>query len=101
MFKLRNQFFEVVGVKLGVQSHALSLLCLFKKLFVIVFGNLHDNLGEHLYKTSVAVVSETGIGGEPCQTLYRFVVESEIEYCVHHAGHGRSRAAAHRHKQGI
>ena len=101
LLKFDYEFFEVVCVKLGVKRHALGVLCLFQKLFVIVLGNFHNDVGKHLYKTSVTVVSKTGIARKRCQPLYRFVVESEIEYSVHHARHGRSRAAAHRHEQGI
>src|SRR5262245_35498986 len=54
----------------------------------MLVANTEHHVGIHGDKTAIAVVSETPITGLPGKRLNGFVVETEIEDCIHHAGHG-------------
>ena len=82
----------------------------FAPVFFFVLGDLllegvglgveHD-LGEHLDEAAVGVVGEALVAALGDQPLDRLVVQAEVEDGVHHAGHGKLGAGAHRDEQRI
>ncbi len=61
LFELSCKLLKVVSVKLDVLSNALSLLHLVDELLKVLLADLHNNVGIHLNKSSVAVPRPTGV----------------------------------------
>ena len=74
----------------------------FKRLVVLVrpFLHVHDNVAIHLNETTVTVPSEALVLGSLGQRRDGFIVQAEVENCVHHTRHGIAGPGAHRHQQG-
>ena len=89
-FELACEFFEVVCGEFDVIGDAFFLFEFVNESFEVLLADFHNDVGEHLNKTSVAVPSPSGIAGFLCQNFHNVVVETEVEDCVHHTGHGRS-----------
>ena len=93
-FELGGELFEVVRGELDVLRDALFFLHLVDELFEIFLADLHDDVGIHLDKSSVAVPRPTGIARFLGDDFDNRLVETEVQNGVHHAGHGSSRAGA-------
>ena len=91
-FELIGELFEVVGGELDVEGDTLLLFHLVDKLFKIFLAYLHDDVGEHLNETAVAVPSPARIAGLLCDDFDNLLVQSEVKNGVHHAGHRSARA---------
>ncbi len=89
-FELACEFFEVVCGKFYVVSDAFSFFEFVDKSLKILLADFHNDVGEHLDKTSVAVPRPSCVAGLLCQHFHYVVVEAEVEDCVHHTGHRRS-----------
>ena len=100
-FKLMSKSFKVVRSQVHVELHALFFLHLVDEFFKVFFADFHNNVREHLDKTAVAVPRPTGVARLGGNGIYNVLVKTEVENGVHHAGHGRSRAASHGNKQRI
>ena len=90
--ELAGEFPEIFGGKIDVERDALLLLHLVDEFFKILLADLHDDVGEHLDETAVAVPRPAGILRLLGERLDHFLVEAEVENRVHHAGHRRARA---------
>ncbi len=77
------------------------MLHLVDELFEKFLADLHNNVGVHLDKTSVAVPRPTGIARLVDHDLDDFFVQSEVKDGVHHAGHGSARTGTDGNKQRI
>ena len=99
--ELLGELFEVVGVEFGVLLDALLRLHLVDELLEVLLADFHDDVGIHLNETTVAVVCETAVVGLDRESLHHFVVETEVEDGVHHAGHGSAGAGTHGNEQRI
>mgnify|MGYP005779409487 CR=1 FL=1 len=86
------KFFEVVRGELNVLRDALLFLHLVDELFEVLLADFHDDVGEHLDESSVAVVRPAGVARLLCERFDDFLVETEVEDGIHHAGHGSARA---------
>ena len=90
-FEFLCELFEVVSCEFDVEFNAFSLFHLVDELFEIFLADFHNDVGEHLDKSSVRVVNESlefGIVVAGYHSFYNFVVKTEVEDSVHHAGHG-------------
>ena len=67
--ELLCQLFQVLCCQLNVLGHALGFFHLVDQLFEVLFAYLHNHIGEHLDKSSVAVPSPAGIPGLLGQNL--------------------------------
>ena len=92
--ELLGERLEVVGVEFGVEFDALLLFHLVDELFEIFLADFHDDIGVHLNEAAVAVVSKTGVARLFGESDDDFVVETEVEDGVHHAGHRSACAGA-------
>ena len=48
----------------------------------------HHHIAIHLDEAPVAVIGKAGIAGVPGNGFNRIVVQTKVENCIHHAGHG-------------
>ena len=87
-FELVSKFLEVVRCEFYVGCNALFFLHLVDEFFEIFFTNFHNNVGEHLDKSAVAVPSPTWVAGFSRKNFYYFLVKTEVQNCVHHTRHG-------------
>ena len=100
-FELVGQRLEIVRVQLDVLRNALLFLHLVDEFFKILLADFHDDVGEHLNESSVAVPSPTGIPGLFGNRVDHVFVQTEVEDGVHHAGHGSSRAGTDGNEQRV
>ncbi len=91
----------VVGGEIGIEHVAVLVLVLVQNLLEQMRIKPEHHIGIHGDEAAIRVVSEAAITGDPRQGLDGLIVEAEIEHGVHHAGHRRTRAGAHRHQQRI
>ena len=86
--ELEGEFLEVLSVEVDVLSDALLLFHVVDELLEIFLADFHDDVGEHLDETSVAVPGPTRVAGLLGEGLNDFFVQTEVQDGVHHAGHG-------------
>ena len=96
-----DEFLQVLGRKLGIDTNAGDQAGLGQGVLEQVGVNTHDNVGEHLDKAAVTIPGKTLILRLGDETLNGVVVEAQVEDRVHHAGHGKRSARANRHEQRI
>ena len=99
--ELDDHLLEVVGIQLGVHLDAAGFLHLVDDDLKALFGKLHDDVGIHLDKAAVAVISEPLVIGQNLDPFDDLVVDAEVEDRVHHAGHRGARARTDRNEQRI
>ncbi len=99
-FELFSQFLEVFSGQLDVLSNASFLFHLVDQLFKVLFADFHNDVGVHLDKSSVAVVSPTGVAPAG-DGLNNFLIQTKVEDGVHHAGHGSTGAGTNGNQQRI
>ena len=84
--------------------YALFFLHLVDELLKVLLADFHNNVGEHLDKSSVRVVNESlelRIGVACDHSSNNVVVKTEVEDCIHHTGHGSSCAGTNGNEKGI
>ena len=99
-FELFSQFFEVLSGQLDVLGNASFLFHLVDQLFKVLLADFHNDVGVHLDKSSVAVVSPTGVAPAG-DGLNNFLIQTKVEDGVHHAGHGCTGAGTNGNQQRI
>ena len=99
--ELVSKGLEVVSAEFYVELNTLFFLHLVDELFEIFFADFHNDVGEHLNESSVAVPSPAGVVGLLGDSVYNFFVKAEVENGVHHAGHGSSCAGTNGYEKGI
>ena len=93
--ELTGKLLEVVSCQLNVLSYAAVSLHLVDELFKILLTDLHNDVGIHLDKSSVAVPSPAGVAALLGDRLYNLFVKTEVKDGVHHTGHGSARAGTY------
>ena len=63
-------------------------------VFEVALGEFHHDAGVHLNEAAVGIVGEALVVDAGGEALDRFVIEAEVEDCLHHAWHGAGRARA-------
>jgi hypothetical protein len=101
LFVAVHEVDPVIGVEVGVESIAVTVLVLVENLLEMMMFEPEHHVGVHRYKAAIGIVGKTPIAGFARQRLHRLIVEAEIEHGVHHARHGRARARAHRDQKRI
>ena len=99
--ELISQLLKVVGIQLDVKCDALFFLHLVDELLEILLADFHNDVGEHLYESAVAVPSPAGVVGLLCDNVYHVFIKTEVENGVHHAGHGSAGTGTYRNEQGV
>ena len=77
-FKLVRQFFQIVCIKVNVVFHALFRLHLVDQFFKVFLTYFHNDVGEHLNETAVAVPRPTGIVRFRGDNVHHFFVKPEV-----------------------
>ena len=96
-----NDFLKVVGSKVGVKFAIVFFLCAVENLVELCFFNFHNDVGEHLNETAIAVICKTLVAGQVCKSNNGFVVQTEVEDRVHHAGHACTCAGTNGNEEGV
>ena len=99
--ELMGKGLEVIGRELGVHGDSALCLELIYELLKVLFANLHNYVGIHLYEAAIAVPCPAGVVGLLCYHLYHLLIEAQIKYGIHHAGHGGPGAGTDGYQQGI
>ena len=99
--ELVGELFEVFRRQIDVLRDALFLLHLVDELFKVFFADFHDDVREHLDEAAIAVVRPTGVAGFFGDDFHHFLVETEVEDGIHHAGHGSACARTDGNEQGV
>ncbi len=107
-----GQFHQVLGGELGVALIAFEVLVLVEHVVELfadtlavggldALGFLHDDVGIHHDKTTVAVIHEAGVVGLLEHAGDGLAGETDVEDGVHHAGHGGAGAGTAADEQGV
>ena len=96
-----DELLQVLSRKLGVNADAGNQAGLGQGVLEQVGVDAHDDVGEHLDKAAIAVPGKARVLRLSDEALDGIVVEAQVEYRVHHAGHGERSARAHRHEQRV
>ena len=102
-----HQFMQVRLGELCVLLHGkLALECghdIFKWIVLIFIALLHahHHVAIHLDEAAIAIPCEAAVVGGFLQRQNSFVIQSQIQNGVHHAGHAVARAGPNRHEQRI
>ena len=90
--ELTGKSLQIVGGQLDIISDALLFFHLVDEFFKVLLTDFHNDVGEHLDETAIAVPSPTRIAGLRGDDLNDLFVETEVQDGVHHAGHGSTGA---------
>ena len=95
------QLFEIVCSQLNVLCHTFFCFHLVDELFEIFFAYFHNDIREHLDKSAVAVPCPSRIAGFCRKYLYYFLIQTQVQDCVHHARHGCSCSGTNGNKKRV
>ena len=90
--ELTGECLQVVSGQLDVISDALLFFHLVDELLKVFLADFHNDVGEHLDETAIAVPSPARIAGFRGNDLNDLLVQTEVQDGVHHAGHGSTGA---------
>ena len=99
--KLICKLMEIIGSKLDIVGDTLFSLHLIDKLLKVLFADLHNNIGEHLDKSSVAVPCPSGVIGLLGNNIDNILVKTEVKNGVHHSRHGCTGAGTNADQQRV
>ena len=100
-FKKLDKLLQIVGSQFCVGLNALFFFDLVDYFFKFALRRTHNDVGEHLYKSAIAVVCKSRIARLCCKSLDGYVVETQVEYRVHHTRHRRSCARTNGYQKRI
>ena len=100
-FELMCKIFKVVRAEFNVLRNSLFSLHLVDEFFKIFLSDFHNDVGVHLYKSSVTVPSPSGVVGLLRDNFNDLLVKTEVQDRVHHSGHRCSRAGTHGNEKRI
>ncbi len=96
-----NNLLQRLGFKLHIACSLIFRFYLFQQPFKEVMVNLQNYFSKHLNKAAVAVQSKAAVVALPGEGLHRLIIETQVQYSIHHAGHGGTGAGADGHQEGI
>ena len=99
--ELVGQLLQVLGGQLDVELDALFFLHLVDEQLEVLLADFHDDVRVHLDEAAVAVVGPAGVAALLGHDLGDFLVQTQVQDGIHHAGHGRARAGADGNEQGV
>ncbi len=95
-----DQGSPVFAIELRVQGDAPGGLQRLEVILEAIVGNLEHDLAVHVHETAVAVVGKA-LAGELREPDHRFVVQTQIQDGVHHAGHRDPGTRANRDEERV
>ena len=99
--ELLDELLHILGGQISVAFHAANDFFRIDSIFEQVAVEAHDHVGEHLDETTIAIPGKTRIIGMFDQAVDGLVVQTKVEYGVHHARHRHGSTGAHGNEQGI
>ena len=99
--KISDQFLEIVCGNLGIALHACAFFVLIQDVLKVSGVGVQNDFAEHLNKTAVGIVSKAFIACQLYQPLDGLVIDTQVQYGIHHAGHREFCTRAHRDEQRI
>jgi len=99
--ELIGKLLKVFSSELDVKLDALFFLHLVDEFLEVLLADFHNDVGVHLDESSVAVVGPTGVAGLGGHDFNDFLVKTEVQDGVHHAGHGSAGAGTDGNKKGV
>jgi len=90
-----HQRLQVVGGEVDVARDLTTLLDLGEHLLERLLTEIEHDVAVHLHEAPVGVVGEAGVLRSGDQSLYRRVVQAQVQDRLHHPGHRDRRAGAH------
>ncbi|CAK7065791.1 MAG: hypothetical protein DELT_03107 [Desulfovibrio sp.] len=100
-FVFLDEVFQIIRIQFRVHLDAFCVFGSLELFFKFFFVDAHNNVGEHLDESPVAVIRPTRIAGLLRHTLNRNVIEAEVQDRVHHTRHGSAGAAAYGYEERI
>ena len=94
-------FFQVFCSQICVVFCTNFFFIFIQSSFEFGFGYADNYVCEHHDKSSVGVVSESGVVCFLSQTFNRNIVQTQIQNSIHHTGHGCSCTGTYGNQQGI
>ena len=98
---LGYKLLEVVRGQLHVELDTAGPLLRGDGLLESLVRYAHHHIGVHMYEPPVAVVHETGVVRLPDEPCGCYVVQTQVENGVHHAGHRYPSARPHRQQKRV
>ncbi|OPZ14516.1 MAG: hypothetical protein BWZ06_00922 [Bacteroidetes bacterium ADurb.BinA261] len=96
-FESLDKFFQIFCRKFGVVMNAFRMFYFihdFLKRINIFFSlrfQSENNISVHLNESTIGIPRKTSVTGFFCDTLYRLVIQAQIENRIHHSGHRNPR----------
>ena len=101
LLELSNKFLKILSGKVSISLNTARTLHQVNRVLEQIAIKTHNNVGEHLDKTTIRVPCKTGVLGLLDQAIDGLIVKAEVQYGVHHARHGHRSAGANRNEQRI
>ena len=95
------QILQILCIQIDVVLNAFFRFLCVNQFLKFALGNFHNDIGEHLNKSSVAVPCPAGIVGFCRQCFYYFFIQSKVQNGIHHARHGGTCAGTDRNQKRI
>ena len=92
-----DELLHIIHIEVDIVLNPFAIFDFINDHFKRLFGNFHNNVGEHLDEAAIGVIDE------PLEFRIRvacdhacgnLVIQAEVQDGVHHAGHGSARTAA-------
>ena len=98
---LSDDILKILCCQLGIEFIAVPALLSFQDGVEKGLRLSHNDIGEHLDKSPVRVISKSRISGLLRKADNGNIVQSEVQDCVHHSGHGNRSAGTYRDQKRI
>ena len=98
---LSDDILKILCCQLGIEFIAVPALLSFQDGVEKSLRLSHNDIGEHLDKSPVRVISKSRISGLLCKADNGNIVQSEVQDCIHHSGHGNRSAGTYRNQKRI
>src|SRR5262249_30907089 len=87
LLELSYNLLEALSRNLGVSFNPSLLFVTIQHFLEVVRIGIEDNLAEHLDEAAISIIGKALITSESNKTLYRLVVDAQVQDGVHHTRH--------------
>ena len=101
LFVLGNNSLQILCLQLCIIYIAVCLLLCLKDAVEIGLAHAHNDIREHLDESSVGIICKSRIAGLCSKALDRDIIQTKVQDCIHHTGHGCSRAGTNGDKKRV
>ena len=96
-----DDLLQVLCGQVSIIFCTLGFLDFVQNTFKDLFAHLHNDIGEHLDKPTVRIVSKPRIAGFLCKAFDRNIIQAKVQNGIHHARHRCPGTGAYRYQQRI